>query len=66
MKRSRNQENGMLEEWKDGIMGIQQPSFYHPNIPVFHFSIIPFPLAFPYFLCVLCGLCGERFLGEKT
>ena len=36
------------------------------NIPVFHFSIIPFPLAFPYFLCVLCVLCGERFLGEKT
>jgi len=61
MQRSRNQENGMLKEWNNGHAKPTIPPPHYSSIPIFHYSF-----CLPYFLCVLCGLCGERFSGEKN
>jgi hypothetical protein len=33
---------GILEYWKNGIMGLKKRFAHHSNIPSFQYSIIPF------------------------
>jgi hypothetical protein len=51
-------KTGILECWKNGIMGLSLKSFnhlsHHSNIPLFQrflYSSIP--------ICFLCDLCGK-------
>jgi hypothetical protein len=46
---------GMMELWKNGIMGNKELPL-KPNFPIFHYSSIPGCL-----LSDLCVLCGEDF-----
>jgi hypothetical protein len=36
------QRDGTMEEWNNGMLGVENNSVFLPIIPVFHYSNIPY------------------------